>query len=236
MPSAQPRHILLALLAGASSLLRAARLPLLALANPQAWHQAHAHWLRRQGWMACLALLVALLAWRWGDSLASGFVLLAALLLAAALGLPVLLNAVLGRLLGRSRGVLGQWFLADSRQQLPALSLALMALLLALAANIGAGSMTAGFRQTFNDWLEQRLSAELYLNPQSPEQAGQLLDWLPRQPQVAAVLPSWQVALQVQGWPADLYGVIDHPSYRQHWPLLEAQGPIPGRSWRRTTA
>lgn len=216
-----------ALLAGGASLLRAARLPLLALANPQAWHQAHAHWLRRQGWMACLALLVALLAWRWGDSLASGFVLLAALLLAAALGLPVLLNAVLGRLLGRSRGVLGQWFLADSRQQLPALSLALMALLLALAANIGAGSMTAGFRQTFNDWLEQRLSAELYLNPQSPEQAGQLLDWLPRQPQVTAVLPSWQVALQVQGWPADLYGVIDHPSYRQHWPLLETHGADP---------
>lgn len=36
-----------------------------------------------------------------------------------------------------------------------------MALLLALAANIGAGSMTSGFRQTFNHWLEQRLTAEL---------------------------------------------------------------------------
>ena len=123
--------------------------------------------------------------------------------------------------------MLGQWFLADCRQQLPALSLALMALLLALAANIGAGSMTAGFRETFNDWLEQRLSAELYVNPQSPEQARQLLDWLPQQAQVAAVLPSWQVALQVQGWPADLYGVIDHPSYRQHWPLLESDGAEP---------
>ncbi|WP_377707585.1 FtsX-like permease family protein [Pseudomonas protegens] len=216
-----------ALLAGAASLLRAARLPLLALANPQAWHQAHARWLRRQGAVAVVALLLALAAWQWGDSLASGFVLMAALLLAAALGLPVLLDALLGTLLGRRRGVLGQWFLADCRQQLPALSLALMALLLALAANIGAGSMTAGFRETFNDWLEQRLSAELYVNPQSPEQARQLLDWLPQQAQVAAVLPSWQVALQVQGWPADLYGVIDHPSYRQHWPLLESDGAEP---------
>jgi hypothetical protein len=26
--------------------------------------------------------------------------------------------------------------------------------------------MTSGFRQTFSDWLEQRLSAELYINPQ----------------------------------------------------------------------
>lgn len=156
-----------ALLAGASSLWRAARLPLLALANAQAWHEAHGRWLRRQGYVAAAALLVALLAlWR-GDSLAAGFVLMAALLLGAALGLPVLLNGLLKAVLGRSRSVLGQWFLADCRQQLPALSLALMALLLALAANIGAGSMTSGFRHTFNHWLEQRLTAELYLNPKA---------------------------------------------------------------------
>jgi len=222
-----------ALLAGASSLLRAARLPLLALADPQAWHQAYARWLRRQGWVAAAAGLVAMLAWRLGDSLTSGFVLMAALLLGAALGLPVLLDGVLNLLLGRSRSVLGQWFLADCRQQLPALSLALMALLLALAANIGAGSMTAGFRQTFSDWLEQRLSAELYINPRDPQQARQLQDWLAQQPQVAAVLPSWQVPLQLQGWPADLYGVIDHPTYRRHWPLLEALDDAP---WDRLAA
>ncbi|NIL20586.1 FtsX-like permease family protein [Pseudomonas sp. AN3A02] len=211
-----------ALLAGASSLWRAARLPLLALANAQAWHQAHGRWLRRQGWVAGAALLIALLALMFGDSLASGFVLMAALLLGAALGLPVVLNGVLKTVLGRSRSVLGQWFLADCRQQLPALSLALMALLLALAANIGAGSMTSGFRHTFNNWLEQRLTAELYLNPQNPAQADALQTWLVQQPLVQAVLPTWQVAVQLQGWPADLFGVVDDPTYREHWPLLEA--------------
>ena len=216
-----------ALLAGASSLLRAARLPLLALANAQAWHQAHARWLRRQAWVAGIAGVTALLALLLGDSLASGFVLMAALMLGAALSLPVLLNALLEALLGRSRSVLGQWFLADCRQQLPALSLALMALLLALAANIGAGSMTSGFRQTFNNWLEQRLTAELYLNPQNPAQARSLQTWLNEQPQVQAVLPNWQVSIQLQGWPADVVGVIDHPTYRQHWPLLDAQAGDP---------
>ncbi|WP_421525627.1 FtsX-like permease family protein [Pseudomonas yamanorum] len=211
-----------ALLAGASSLWRAARLPLLALANAQAWHQAHGRWLRRQGWVAGAALLIAILALVFGDSLASGFVLMAALLLGAALGLPVVLNGVLKTVLGRSCSVLGQWFLADCRQQLPALSLALMALLLALAANIGAGSMTSGFRHTFNNWLEQRLTAELYLNPQNPAQADALQTWLVQQPLVQAVLPTWQVAVQLQGWPADLFGVVDDPTYRQHWPLLEA--------------
>jgi putative ABC transport system permease protein len=213
-----------ALLAGAQSLLRAARLPLLALANPQAWHQAHARWLRRQGGVALLAALVAASALAWGDSLASGFVLMTALLLGAALALPVLLNGVLNLLLRRSRSVLGQWFVADCRQQLPTLSLALMALLLALAANIGAGSMTAGFRQTFSDWLEQRLTAELYINPQTPTQAAELHDWLSQQPSVTAVLPNWQVSIPLQGRPTDIYGIVDHPSYRQHWPLLEAAG------------
>ncbi|AZF00857.1 AttF component of AttEFGH ABC transport system [Pseudomonas orientalis] len=211
-----------ALLAGASSLWRAARLPLLALANAQAWHEAHGRWLRRQGWVAGVALFVALLALVWGNSLTAGFVLMAALLLGAALGLPVLLNGVLKGVLGRSRSVLGQWFLADCRQQLPALSLALMALLLALAANIGAGSMTSGFRSTFNNWLEQRLTAELYLNPQNPAQAQHLQTWLAQQPRVQAVLPGWQVAVQLQGWPAEVFGVVDDPTYRQHWPLLEA--------------
>jgi putative ABC transport system permease protein len=216
-----------ALLAGAGSLLRAARLPLLALAAPQAWHQAHGRWLRRQGWVAALAAVIALLALRLGDSLASGFVLVAALLIGAALALPVLLSTLLNLALRNTRSVLGQWFLADCRQQLPSLSLALMALLLALAANIGAGSMTSGFRQTFGDWLEQRLSAELYLNPQNPEQSRALDDWLRQQPSLTAVLPTWQVSIQVRGWPTEVSGVIDHPTYRQHWPLLEALGDQP---------
>ncbi|MBX8471598.1 MULTISPECIES: FtsX-like permease family protein [unclassified Pseudomonas] len=216
-----------ALLAGANSLLRAARLPLLAVADPQAWHQQHARWLRRQGWVAGVCAVIALAALVWGNSLASGFVLMAGLLLGAALALPVLLSALLNGLLGRSRSVLGQWFLADCRQQLPALSLALMALLLAMAANIGAGSMTAGFRQTFNDWLEQRLTAELYLNPSNPAQARELYTWLKQQPNVTAIMPNWQVSVTLQGWPADVFGIIDHPHYRQHWPLLESRGDDP---------
>ncbi|RMO10630.1 ABC transporter permease [Pseudomonas coronafaciens pv. zizaniae] len=217
-----------ALLAGANSLLRAARLPLLALANAQAWQQAHARWLRRQAWVAAIGAAVALAALLFGNTLMLGFVMMSALLLSAALGLPVLLDAMLGSLLRRSRSALGQWFLADCRQQLPALSLALMALLLAMAANIGAGSMTSGFRETFNSWLEQRLTAELYVSPQDPAQAKPLQTWLNQQTDISAVLPNWQVPVQVQGWPADLFGVIDHSTYRQHWKLLES---VAGDPW-----
>jgi len=87
--------------------------------------------------------------------------------------------------------------------------------------------MTSGFRQTFSHWLEQRLSAELYINPQNSAQAAPLQKWLSEQPLTSAVLPNWQVSLQLHGWPAELYGVIDSPHYRQHWPLLESTGGDP---------
>lgn len=216
-----------ALLAGANSLARAARLPLLALADAQAWQQAHARWLRRQAWVSGVCAVVALAALLLGDSLVMGFVLISALLLCAALGLPALLDGLLAVVATRSHSVLGQWFVADCRQQLPALSLALMALLLAMAANIGAGTMTSGFRQTFGSWLEQRLSAELYVSPLNPQQSRELHTWLEQQPQISAVLPNWQVPVQLQGWPADLFGVVDHAHYRQHWQLLESSGADP---------
>jgi len=142
------------------------------------------------------------------------------LLLAAALLLPALLEGALALLARHCRGPLSEWFVADSRQQLPALALALMALLLALAASVGVGSMTEGFRQTFTGWLDQRLSAELYLAPRDTAQAEQISAWLDAQPGIT-ILPNWRVDLRLQGWPAQLQGIVDHPSYRRHWPLLE---------------
>ena len=215
-----------ALLAGATSLWRAARLPLLALAGSEAWVQAHRAWLLRQGVVAGLAALAALLAWAFGDSLASGFVLLGGLLLAAALALPLLLNALLRLLPGTRRSPLAAWFIADARQQLPALSLALMALLLALAANVGAGSMTEGFRQTFTGWLDQRLAAELYVRPRDQAQADAVLAALEAEPSVRATTAVVDLELDVAGGPVELAGIPDDPLYRRHWPLLQARdGP-----------
>jgi putative ABC transport system permease protein len=213
-----------ALLAGAGSLWRAARLPLLALAGGEAWVRAHRAWLQRQGVVAACAAAVALLAWAFGDSLVSGFVMLGGLLLAAALALPVLLSGLLRLVPVRGRSPLAGWFIADARQQLPALSLALMALLLALAANVGAGSMTEGFRRTFTGWLDQRLAAELYVRPVDDAQAGAVLDWLGRQPAVSGTAAVVDVELRIGGGPVELAGIPDDPLYREHWPLLSPSG------------
>lgn len=214
--------VLGALLAGASSLWRAARLPLLALAGSEAWVQAHRAWLRRQGVLAAMAAVVALLAWALGNSLASGFVLLGSLLLAAALALPLLLGGLLRLLPVRGRSPLAGWFIADCRQQLPALSLALMALLLAVAANVGAGSMTEGFRRTFTDWLDQRLAAELYVRPLDQAQAAAVTAWLGAEPSAGAVTRVIDLEVDVGGGPVEVSGIPDDPLYREHWPLLES--------------
>ncbi|MNE01681.1 FtsX-like permease family protein [compost metagenome] len=210
-----------ALLAGSSSLLRAARLPLLALAQPQAWRQAQGVWLRRQGVSAIGLIVLAVACWQWGNSLSSALLMVAAVLLAAALLLPVVLDAALAVLARRCHGPLSQWFVADSRQQLPALALALMALLLALAASVGVGSMTEGFRRTFTGWLDQRLAADLYVTPRDTVQALQIRAWLDAQPGIAAPLPNWRIDTHLQGWPVQLQGIEDPASYRRHWPLLD---------------
>jgi len=215
--------VLGALLAGLSSVLRAARLPLLALAQPQAWRSAQGPWLKRQASVAALLLSLALGCGVLGDSLPSAFAMLAALLLAAALLLPALLERALAWLARHCQRPLAQWFVADSRQQLPALSPALMALLLALAASVGVGSMTEGFRKTFASWLDQRLSADLYVTPRDTAQGLQIAEWLGRQPAVSVVLPGWRVETQLRGWPVQAQGIVDHPIYRSRWPLLEQQ-------------
>lgn len=209
-----------ALLAGFDSLLRAARLPLLGLAQPQAWRLAQLPWLRRQALAAGVLLLAALGCGYFGNSLPYAFALLATLLLGAALLLPGLLALLLAGAARLARAPLAQWFVADSRQQLPALSLALMALLLALAASVGVGGMTEGFRRTFIGWLDQRLAADLYVTPRDSDQAQRLYAQLRDDPAVSAVLPSWRVEWRLQHWPVQVQGVVDHSFYARHWPLL----------------
>ena len=101
--------------------------------------------------------------------------------------------------------------------------MALMALMLALAANVGVGSMTEGFRLTFSGWLDQRLAADVYVRPASNQQAREIVNWLDARPEVLDQLPSWQVQTRVGGWPSELSGIVDHPLYADTWPLLDAR-------------
>lgn len=211
-----------ALLAATSSLLKAVRLPLLATAQPYAWQQAQHRWLRLQGIGALLVFVAASLVLWFGESLIAGFAVLAALLLGAALALPVLLGLVLAAGERSTRRPILTWFWADSRLQLSGLSLALMALLLALAVNVGVGTMVESFSRTFVGWLDGRLSSEVYINAASDAQASEIRDWLKQRSDVQAILPGSRAEVQLDGAPVEINGLPDHATFRDRWPLLDA--------------
>ena len=93
-------------------------------------------------------------------------------------------------------------------------------MLLALAANIGVGTMVSSFRLTFTGWLDQRLASELYVTARDQEEADAIRNWLT--PRSDAVLPIWNTEGRVEGQPVQIYGIADHPTYRNNWPLLSA--------------
>jgi putative ABC transport system permease protein len=218
-----------ALLAATTSLLKAIRLPVLAAAQPYAWQQAQQRWLIFQSALALIVLAIGGgLLW-YGDSLVSGFAVLAALLLGAALGLPAVLERVLSLGQRSAHRPLSAWFWADSRQQLSGLSLALMALLLALAVNVGVGTMVESFSRTFIRWLDGRLAADIYLNAADNAQAAEIKAWLRERPEVAAMLPSGRADTQIGGAPIEILGLADHATYRDRWPLLQAGANAWGR-------
>ena len=214
--------ILGALAAAAASLTKALRMPLLATAQPYAWQQAQRRWLTYQSAVALVAFAAAGGFLWFGDSLLSGFAVLAALMLGAALILPMFLELVLSFGQRHARQPLSVWFWADSRQQLSGLSLALMALLLALAVNVGVSTMVESFSRTFLVWLDGRLAADVYISAANDEQATEVKAWLRERPEVEAILPGGRADTQLGGAPIEVLGLPDHATYRDNWPLLQS--------------
>jgi putative ABC transport system permease protein len=211
-----------ALIAAATSLAKAIRLPVLAAAQPRAWQQAQRRWLLFQGTAALATFAVAAwLLWA-GNSLIAGFGVLAALLFGAALILPAILELALSLGERGARSALATWFWADSRQQLSGLSLALMALLLALAVNVGVATMVETFSRTFLTWLDGRLAADVYLSASDAAQADAIRTWLRGRSEVKAVLAGGRAETQADGAPIEVLGLPDDATYRDHWPLLQS--------------
>ncbi|RKR04287.1 putative ABC transport system permease protein [Kushneria sinocarnis] len=190
--------------------------------------------MRRRLRLAALGAIVllgaALLWWRLasasgglleGHRLAASFVVVAGLLIGSALGLPALLDGAITLFTRAGRRATLHWLLADTRAQLPRLSLALAALLLALSANLGVSGMVGGFRLTFLDWLDQRLSAELFVHAPA-DRVEAMQQWLAGQPGVGTVQRLRQLEGRVAGRPVDVRALPIDSHTRARWPLLNA--------------
>lgn len=201
-----------------------AKMPVLAQTHVAAWTQAHTRWLTISGVLSGLLLAGAVALAPMAQSLDQGFLLLACLLIGAALGLPVVFVGVLSLVKYASPHPVYHWFFADTRQQLGGVSLALMALLLAVSANIGVSTMVSSFRQTFVGFLDQRLAPELYVSVENAA-AGQALEGYLGDHGLE-VLPLYETQSTAQGAAVQLFGIRVGNTYRDNWRFIESD-PLP---------
>ncbi|WP_299041763.1 ABC transporter permease [uncultured Tateyamaria sp.] len=210
--------VLGALAAAAIRLWQIARMPLLASARPRAWAMTAGRAQAVQALSAATLGGAAIGLGAFGSGLVAGFVLLGCFLIAAALALPLVVRPLLAVAERSAKSPVTRWFWADTRQQLPGLSLALMALLLAISANIGVATMVSSFRLTFVAFLDQRLAPELYVQVSSAAGAAALETGLD-----ADILPLLNIDTQVAGHQARLFGVRVGATYRDNWVFLDAE-------------
>ncbi|SFS20985.1 FtsX-like permease family protein [Yoonia litorea] len=206
--------------AASGALAQLSRMPLLAAAQPRALAMAAGRRAKVQGGLALLLLSASLVLMVTADGLVGGFALLGTLLIGAALGLPLILDRLLAVFSTRAKGPVLGWFWADTRQQLPGLSLALMALLLAMAANVGVSTMVSSFRLTFVGFLDQRLASELYIRTEDTAQSDALIAFA--EERVDAILPIQSADVTLGGQPAEVFSARDHATYRDNWRFLQS--------------
>ncbi|MEL6360940.1 MAG: FtsX-like permease family protein [Pseudomonadota bacterium] len=197
------------------------QMPVIAPAQPQAWLSRNARSHRVSVITAVIFLSVGVLFLTFVGGLFSGFLIMGAVMASAALVFPVLFSVGLRLAEGVAGTSVTKWFWADGRQQLPAMSLALQALLLALAVNIGVGAMVGSFRDTFTGWLDQRLAAELYVNA-PVEKAREIEAFLTEGDTVETILPVMLESTRYESAPLRIMGITPHPTYSDNWPLIAA--------------
>ncbi len=210
-----------ALGAALGAFFKVSKMSLLEARGTAVWHLKQTRIVYFQAIFGTFLALLAFFLYQFGYGLLASFMVMAGILLGAAFLLPGILLVLLS--IGRRTATtpLAQWFWADSRQQLSGLSLALMALLLALGTNVGVNGMVEGFRLTFDAFLEERLSADIYVLGSSDEEAQTLMEWATQQADITAVLPIWGATTQLEGLPVGVVGFTDHSTYRDTWTLLQ---------------
>ena len=217
-----------AVAAASSGLIRTLRLPIAEIARPQA---------RRidipvRGLSAVFAFAAAWAALFLSQKLGAAFAAVAFLALGAILLFPVLVAGAMRIGEVFARGPLSQWFWAECRAETPVLALALGALLLALATNIGVGAMVEGFRTTFVSWLDERLVAEAYLEAASESDRSRIEEFLSTRGEVREILPTARAPSQLAGRPIEVFGLKPSETYREHFPTLSAKPD----AWERLAA
>lgn len=178
-----------------------------------------------------LALTLVVLG-AWGVWLAPTLLLLfvsvALVLAGAGLLMPWCLSALSSRLARTSRQPLRRWWWAEFGVLCRRLALPLVALQLALAMVLAVQALVTTFEATFDRWLEQRLSADYYLEVPTGADGEAAARWL-AQHLPAAAGARWHRVLRGQGQidmegrfqSVDVFALAPVGSLVTEWDLLD---------------
>lgn len=198
-----------ALLACSSLFIELLRQPLAQSAgqfNQQASaHRAH----KRQLWVSLCLAAVALIGMALTDNYRITMALLGLVVLSIPLALPWLLQQLI-QVIERvaPKGLVG-YQIAETKELIPPLSLAMMAMLLALTANISMNSLVGSFELTLKQWLNARLHADLYIRPPS-SQMQQIEAYLAADKQVTGIYQQWSIKSRAKQQPIYLVARDDY--------------------------
>ncbi|CAM2835504.1 ABC transporter permease [Vibrio rarus] len=147
-----------------------------------------------QAILAAICLFIAVFILQFGRGIYAGFSILAFMLVGVALVVPYIIFEMFTYLSYRLRWVKVRWFFSDAAASMSYRGVALMAFMLAITANVGVETMVGSFRETTDQWLSQRLAADVYIHP-TVNAAPRMKTWLEKQPEVKEVWQRWETEL-----------------------------------------
>lgn len=147
-----------------------------------------------QAIIAVICIVFAVGLYQNPSSQKEGLILIALLLISVGFIMPYFLWRLFTSFSFTMPWVKVRWFFADIASSMTYRGIAAMAFMLALATNIGVETMVGSFRHTTDQWLVQRLAADLYITPTSSS-AMRLGEWLQDQDEVRSVWWRWEKSI-----------------------------------------
>ncbi|QDO82556.1 FtsX-like permease family protein [Shewanella psychropiezotolerans] len=129
--------------------------------------------------------------------------LLGLVVIAIPLTLPWSLAFMVSQLLKVTPKGLLHYQIAETKELIAPLSLAMMAILLALTANISMNTLVGSFESTLKNWLDARLHAEIYIRPAS-NQMAEVEAFLKQHQDVDALYKQWYLSSKQDKLPINI--------------------------------
>ncbi|QIR13606.1 ABC transporter permease [Shewanella aestuarii] len=173
-------------------LIQLTRIPLAQGAQRQAHIAPFESIFKKQAFIACLLLTICGLLFNVTNQYKHSLILLGIVSISIPLLLPQTINLAIKWLQPLMPKGLWQYVVAESKEIIAPLSLAMMAILLALCANISMNTLVDSFEVTLKQWLDGRLHADLYVKP-NPNTMPALIKLLNSNKQVDDVFEQWTI-------------------------------------------